>query len=786
MRNIVEEIKRKRLYFDGACGTVFQEQGLKAGEAPELWNLSAPEKVINLHKAYIDAGSNIITTNTFGVNCEKYSDYENIIKAAVDCAIKARGDKNGVYIAYDMGPTGKMLAPLGELEFEQAVNIFSKNVRAAVKCGVELFLIETMNDSYETKAAVIAVKENSDLPVFVTNAYDRSGKLMTGADPIAMITMLEGLRVDALGLNCSYGPDLMLDIIDIFSENSSLPIIANPNAGIPRSENGKTVYDINAEKFSDYMVKLAERGVSILGGCCGTTPEHIRLTVEKTSRLKYSLPTEKNKTAVSSYSHAVLIGNDPVLIGERLNPTGKPKLKEAIKNGDINYILNEAVKQQDKGAHILDVNVGLPDIDEAVTMKKIVSSLQAATDLPLQIDSPNAIAIESALRIYNGKPLVNSVNGDEESMSAIFPLVEKYGGTVIALTMDGEGIPKTAEGRVKLALKIIERAAEYGIKKKDIIVDPLCMTVSSDPESAKVTLEAVKMLKSLGIKTSLGISNISFGLPEREKINAAFFTMALSSGLDCAIMNPLSQLMTDVYYSYRVLAGKDEVCKDYISYVSSAPVKESVTGSEKKDISLEYAIIKGLKEQAAKKTVELLESESPIDIVNSHIIPALSELGDGFEKKKVFLPQLLTGAEAAISAFGIIKEKIPADNVNDDKAIVIATVKGDIHDIGKNIVKVLLESHGFKVYDLGKDVPPETVLECVKRTGCRLVGLSALMTTTVPAMAETIKLLRKNVENITVIVGGAVLTEEYAKAIDADRYCEDAMATVRFLKDFYA
>ena len=786
MKNILEELKRKRLYFDGAYGTVFQAQGLRGGEAPELWNLTAPEKVVSLHKAYIEAGSNIITANTFGVNCEKYENYGEIIKAGIDCAKKARGDNENVFIAYDMGPTGKMLAPLGDLEFEEAVRIFSLNVRAAVKAGADLFLIETMNDGYETKAAVLAVKENSDLPVFVTNVYDKSGKLMTGADPLAMITMLEGLGVDALGLNCSFGPDLMLDIIDRFTENCSVPIIANPNAGIPKEEGGRTVYGITPEEFSDYMLKLAERGVCVLGGCCGTTPEHIRLTVEKTRNLKYGTPSEKNFTAVSSYTHAVKIGDKPVLIGERLNPTGKPKLKEAIRNGDINYILNEAVKQQDKGAHILDVNVGLPDIDEVQTMKNTVSALQSATDLPLQIDSPNASAIEAAIRIYNGKPLINSVNGDEKSMADIFPLVKKYGGAVIALTMDEKGIPETAEKRVELALKILDRASQYGIKRKDIIVDPLCMAVSSDAGSAAVTLESVRLLKEKGIKTSLGVSNISFGLPERDKINAAFFTMALSAGLDLAIMNPMSAAMTDAYRSFCVLSGKDARCEEYINYVSSLTSREKENAAGSGEISLKSAIVKGLKEQAVKKAAELVQNLNPIDIVNNHIIPALGELGDGFENKKVFLPQLLTGAEAAISAFGLIKEKIPAENIREDRAIILATVKGDIHDIGKNIVKVLSESYGFKVYDLGKDVKKEKVLECVKATGCRLVGLSALMTTTVPSMAETIKFLRENLEKITVIVGGAVLTEEYAKAIDADCYCEDAMATVRFLKRYYS
>ena len=798
MRDIRKEIRQRRLYFDGGYGTVFEQRGF-GKNPPETLNLSAPQEVTRLHEEYIGAGCDILTTNTFGVNSEKYENYAELIRAAVSCAKRARenflsgkvGAENAakaekdIYIAFDIGPTGKLLEPIGELSFERAVKIFSDSVKEAVKCGVDLFIVETMNDSYETKAAVLAVRENSDLPVFVTNAYDKNGRLMTGADPLAMITMLEGLGADALGLNCSFGPDVMLGMIEEFTKNASLPIIVSPNAGLPKLKNGRTFYDVSAEEFSLYMQAIAEKGAHILGGCCGTMPEYIALTVEKTKDIAYPAVTDKNITAVSSYTHAEIVGEKPLLIGERLNPTGKPKLKEALKSGDMKYILEEGLRQTKKGAHILDVNVGLPGIDEKAAMREIVRNLQGATDVPLQLDSPSAEVLESAMRIYNGKPLINSVNGDDASMSAIFPLVKKYGGTVIALTMDKDGIPETAMGRAVIAEKIIARAAECGVGKKDIVVDPLCMAVSSDAKSALVTLETLKILKSRGIKTSLGVSNVSFGLPEREKINAAFFTMALACGLDMAIMNPLSAAMTDVYYAYRALSGTDASCGEYIKYVSSAEGEKEQT-EQKKSAGLKEAVVKGLRRTAIERTEELLKTQEPMRIIDEYVVPALREVGEGFERKKIFLPQLMMSADAAAGAFEKIKENMPKDAIDDGKAIVLATVQGDIHDIGKNIVKVLLESYGFKVYDLGKNVPKETVLQTVRETGCKLVGLSALMTTTIPSMEETIKLLKSEIGDITVIVGGAVLTADCAKTIGADAYCADAMDTVRFLQKFYA
>ena len=760
--------------------------GLKSGEAPETWNITHPDEVTGVHRAYIEAGSNIITTNTFGVSRDKYENYAELISAALDCAENAVGGSEA-YIALDIGPTGRMLEPLGDLSFEEAVSIFASNVRAAAD-RADLIIIETMNDCLETKAAVIAAKENSSLPIFVTNVYDRSGKLMTGADPAAMTAMLEGLGVDATGMNCSFGPDVMLEIIDRFTESSSLPLIANPNAGLPLVEDGKTVYDISAEEFADYMVRLAEKGVTVLGGCCGTTPEYIAATVRKTSSIPFRAPVEKNKTVVSSYTHAVEVADSPILIGERINPTGKPKLKEALRSGDFNYILNEGVRQSEAGAHILDVNVGLPEIDEAETMKKAVSALQAVTDTPLQLDSSSPAVLERAMRIYNGKALINSVNGEEESMNSVFPLVKKYGGTVIALTMDKSGIPESAEARLEIAERIARRAAEYGIKKKDILVDPLCLTVSSDSRSALVTLHALRLLRERGFKTSLGVSNISFGLPEREKINTAFFACALENGLNCAIMNPFSAGMTDTYYAFRALHGMDASCADYIGYAaSSAPApKASPNAASGEAPDLEYAVINGMRDSAVAASLTLLETEAPIDIINNRIVPALAKVGKSFEEKRTYLPQLLMSAESASAAFEKIKEKMPRGENSDGRDVILATVKGDIHDIGKNIVRVLLESYGFKVFDLGRDVDPEEVCRRAAETGCRLVGLSALMTTTVPSMEETIRMLHERCPGVTVIVGGAVLNEEYAEMIHADKYCEDAMDTVRFAQSFYS
>ena len=775
--NILEKIKSGITYCDGGAGTLLQSWGLSAGEYPESWNITKPEKIIEMHRQYLEAGADIITACTFGANRFKFDNLEEIITAAINNA-KTACEGYDAYVALDIGSTGKMLEPLGDLPFEKAVDIYSEIVGIGAKAGADLVLIETMNDSLDAKAAVLAAKESCDLPVFVTCVYDEEKKLMTGANPAAMIAMLEGLGADAIGMNCSLGPKQMLEIVPEFAKYAGVPIIVNPNAGLPRSENGKTVFDIDADEFSDIMCEIVRSGATIIGGCCGTTPEHIRKTVEKTKNLPFILPEKKNLTVVSSYTHAVEIGNKPVIIGERINPTGKKRFKEALRENDINYILNEGIAQNKKGVSILDVNVGLPEIDEPEMMVNVVRSLQSVVDLPLQIDTVDPVAMEKALRIYNGKALINSVSGKEESMKAVFPLVKKYGGAVIAVTLDENGIPETAEGRVRIAEKIIARAAEYGIGRNDIIVDPLAMAVSSDSESANVTLEAVKTLHGTGIKTSLGVSNISFGLPSRADVNAVFYTMAMQNGLDCAIINPFSAEMMKAWYCFNALTGKDENCSDYIEFAQSLEPAEKKT-EQKPNAGLDGCIISGLKEQAGEVAAELIKTMPPMEIINSMIIPALNTVGKGFEEKKVYLPQLLMSAQAAKEAFDAIKSAIPAGE-NKKGKIVIATVKGDIHDIGKNIVKVLLENYGYEVIDLGKDVAPEKIVDTVKTSGAGLIGLSALMTTTVPAMEETIKRLRSEAPDCKVMVGGAVMTEEYASMIGADSYGTDAMSAVRF------
>ncbi len=775
------KIQQQRLYFDGGTGTVLQAMGLPAGTPPEMWNRTHPDRVVALHSAYLDAGCNIINTNTFGVNCHKYPDYEELIRGAMNCAKAAVAGRENAYIAFDMGPTGRLMEPLGDLSFEEAVSIYAANVQLARECGADCIMIETMNDSYETKAAVIAAKENCDLPIFVSNVYDSTGKLMTGADPAAMVALLEGLGVDALGLNCSLGPAQMVDIVEQLAALSSLPLVVCPNAGLPEMQQGKTVFNVSEEEFADHMVTLAQKGACLLGGCCGTTPAYLEKMIRKTKDLPYTLPAKKQRTVVSSYTHAVEIGPKPVLIGERINPTGKPRLKDALRRGDLQYILNEGVRQADAGAHILDVNMGLPEIDEATMMACGVTALQGVTDLPLQLDSTRPEVLERAMRLYNGKPLINSVDGEVDRMDRIFPLVQKYGGVVIALTMDKEGIPPTAQGRLEIARRIAKRAAEFGIAKQELIVDPLALTVSSDDGAAAVTLEAVRLLKEDGFFTSLGVSNISFGLPAREKINAAFFACALERGLDCAIMNPFSVPMTDTYYAFCALHGLDPACARYIGY-ADGHAEEAAAPTQ---ITLHYAVVKGMKEEAVSAARSLLAACDPMDCINAHLLPALNEIGAAFEKGTVYLPQLLMSAEAAAAAFEVVKEKMPAAHRDQNRKVLLATVQGDIHDIGKNIVRVLLESYGFDVQDLGRDVAPAEIVEAAKAGGCRLVGLSALMTTTVPAMARTIQLLKEQVPGVYVMVGGAVLTPEYAQTIHADAYGADGMEAVRIAQRFY-
>lgn len=783
--NIRDFIKNNIVYLDGGMGTLLQKSGLQPGELPEHWNISHPEVIREIHKNYYDSGSNVVNTNTFGANTLKFSidELDEIICHAVKNADEARKASSGdqeKFIALDVGPTGKLLKPLGDLDFEDAVKIFAETIRLGVKYGVDLITIETTNDSYETKAAVLAAKENSDLPIIVTNAYGENGRLMTGANPAVMAAMLEGMGVDAIGANCSLGPKQLMDVMDELLKYCSVPVAFKPNAGLPKSDGKVTYYDVDADEFAQDIKLSVENGVRIVGGCCGTTPEYIKKVCELTRGMKPKEIERKTYSVCTSYNKAVFFGEKPILIGERINPTGKKRFKQALLENDIGYILQEAVNQQAKGVHVLDVNVGLPGIDEAQMLTTSVCELQCVTDLPLQIDSSDPVAMESALRRYNGKAMINSVNGKEENMNAIFPLVKKYGGFVVALTLDEKGIPSTVEGRMKIARKILLTAALYGINKKDIIFDPLAMTVSADKMSAVTTLETVKKItEQLGCNTSLGVSNVSFGLPSRELVNAAFFTTAMENGLSAAIMNPYSARMMEAYYSFNVVKGLDDNCMDFINFASQQEVQPTV--KHESSLTLKEAIEKGLKEKSSEITTAMLGENAPLDIVNSHVIPALDDVGKRFEEKKLFLPQLLMSAEAAKASFEVIKAAMAADGNSVKKGnIVIATVHGDIHDIGKNIVKLLLENYGYNVIDLGKNVPPETVLNAVIENNAPLVGLSALMTTTVPAMEETVKLVKEKAPWCKTVVGGAVLTQDYADKIGADKYAADAMDSVRY------
>ena len=763
-------------FFDGGMGTMLQAAGLKAGQLPETLNITNKEMILAVHRAYADAGCEYITANTFGANCLKFENYDEIIKAGIELA-KSVGKK----VLLDIGPTGKLLKPMGELAFDDAIDIFAKTVIAG-KDDADAVLIETMSDTYEIKAAVLAAKENCDLPIIVTMIFDEKARLLTGADIKTAVTMLESIGVDVIGLNCGLGPKQMIEYVKELRKWTSLPIAIQPNAGLPVSVNGKTVFNVEPEEFAQDMKEIAKLGVSYLGGCCGTTPEHIRQMIALCKDIPANVPEPKNYCLVSSYSETVDLGEKPKIIGERINPTGKKLFKEALRRNDIDYIIKEGIAQRDAGAHILDVNVGLPEIDECKMMEDAVYNLQAVLPTPLQIDTTNIAALERALRIYNGKPMLNSVNGKQKNMEEVFPLAKKYGSVVVCLCLDENGIPETAEGRIAVAEKIIKTAKEYGIDKKDLIVDALTMTISTDKNNAIETLKAVKYIReTLGVNTVLGVSNISFGLPQRDVINTAFFTLAMQSGLSAGIINPKSSSMMNAYYSYNALAGLDDNCTEYIESVTEAQQAVQET-----NVTLHTAIVKGMKDEAGACAKELLKDTAPLDVINNYIIPALDEVGAGFEQNKIFLPQLLMSADSAKVAFDVIKEYMILNNAEEKSGnkIVLATVHGDIHDIGKNIVKVLLSNYGFDVIDLGKDVPEETVLQAVTQNDVKLVGLSALMTTTVPAMEKTIELLHKNTD-AKVLVGGAVLTKSYAKMINADWYAKDAMESVRIAKAFF-
>lgn len=783
--NIKEKLGKELLFFDGAMGTMLQNRGLAPGELPELWNLSRPDVIESIHMDYLSAQCDIVKTNTFGANSLKLRDsghtVREVISAGVLCARKAVQQSGHGFVALDLGPTGKLLQPCGDLAFEDAYSLYAEMVCSGAEHS-DLILIETMSDTYEVKAALLAAKEHSTLPVIVTLAFDENGKLLTGADIPTAINLIESLGADAVGFNCGLGPRQMKELLPALMEVASIPVVINPNAGLPVCINGVTQYNVEPEEFSRDMAALVKEGASLIGGCCGTTPRHIRAMIERCRGMKPLSPFPKNRTAVSSYSKTVVLDQKPVIIGERINPTGKKRLKQALRENDMEYLYREALTQAEHGAHILDVNVGLPEIDEPSMMVRAVTGIQSITDLPLQIDTSDPVAMERALRLYNGRPLINSVNGKQESMDAVFPLVQKYGAIVVALTLDESGIPDTVQGRIAIARKIIQEAKRYGIGKHQIVVDPLAMTISTGANNANIALQALRILKEeIGVHTVLGVSNISFGLPQREQINSTFFAMAMAAGLSAGIVNPSSDAMMNAYYSYCALSGSDEACSAYIARFSAVSAPDPVPSVQSGEVSLYEAVVKGLKEQAHRCAEQLVKTQQPLSIINEQLIPALDEVGKGFENHTLFLPQLLMSADAAKAAFDALKDHMVQHGLSQEKRgkIILATVKGDIHDIGKNIVKVLLENYSFDVIDLGRDVDPQVVVETAVKEQVRLVGLSALMTTTVSNMEITIQELRK-VSDCKIMVGGAVLTEDYAKSIGADFYSKDAMGSVHY------
>ena len=776
----------KIIFFDGGMGSLLIKKGMKPGETPETWNIEHPEIICEIHKSYFDAGADIVMANTFGANRIKLEGCKYSVKELIEAGIKNAKSVGKGLVALDIGPTGKLLAPLGDLDFEDAVSAFAEMVTVGAQAGADAVCIETMSDTYELKAAVLAAKENCDLPVFATVVFDEKGKLLTGGDVASVVALLEGLGVDALGVNCGLGPVQMKKIVREILAVASIPVIVNPNAGLPHDEDGKTVYDIDADTFASTMREIAEMGAWAVGGCCGTTPEHIAKTVALCKDIAPRPIEKKSRCVVSSYSRAVEIKDAPVIIGERINPTGKKRFKEALRNDDIDYILREGITQEQNGAHILDVNVGLPEIDEAKMLTRVMEKLQSITSLPLQLDTSDTNALERALRRYNGKAMINSVNGKEQSLCAVLPLVKKYGGVVVGLTLDDDGIPETAEGRYKVAEKIVKRAEELGISRSDIIIDVLCMTISTDSNGAKTTLDALKLVSErLGVKTILGVSNISFGLPQREIINASFYSLALQNGLSAAIINPNNAAMMNAYRAFCALYAYDANCADYIAHYSETA--DVATPKKDEKMTLSAAVEHGMQAEAYAAAKELLKDHAPLEVINDELVPALDRVGRGFESGSIFLPQLLMSAEAASAGFEAVKEKLLSDGTAPESKgdVIVATVKGDIHDIGKNIVKVLLQNYGYNVIDLGKDVAPEHIVEVAREKNIKFIGLSALMTTTVPAMAETIKLIREAKLDLRVMVGGAVLTQEYADMIGADFYSKDAMGAVHFAEKVF-
>ncbi len=771
------------IFLDGAMGTMLQKLGLERGEKPEMFAFEHPEAVMEVHKSYIESGSDIIYANTFGANRFKMADagksVEKIISNSVNIALKAAEGR--AKVALDVGPLGEMLEPNGSLSFEEAYDAFREQVIAGEKAGCDLIVIETMTDLGEARAAALAAKENTSLPVIVTMSFEKNGRTFSGCSAACAAIALTALGVDAVGINCSLGPDEIYPIAREMSENTHLPIVVKANAGLPDPQSGE--YNITPEAFAEAMLNYVDLGIKLVGGCCGTSPEYIASLKKAFSNAESKKRDLKKRSVVCTASEALYIDGIKV-IGERINPTGKKALREALKNNDMDYILTTAVAESEAGCHILDINVGTPGINEAEMMARCVKAIQSVTSLPLQIDSTLPDAIEAGLRVYNGKAIVNSVNGEDKVLDAILPIVKKYGAAVVGLTLDDNGIPKTWQERVTIAKKILKRAEEYGIAKEDVFIDTLTLTVSTEQKGMYETLKALKYIREeMGLKTVLGVSNISFGLPQRQKVNCAFLTLAMEYGLTMPILNPNDEMMMGAVYAFGALSGSDKDCRLYTEKMAEAPLVKT----EEKEETLEGAVIKGLRGEAAKKCAKLLENKTELEVVNEHLIPALDVAGERFEKGEFFLPQLLGAANAAKEAFEVIKASLDKKGNGGVKKgkIILATVKGDVHDIGKNIVKVILENYGYEVIDLGKDVKKEDVVECAKREGVKLIGLSALMTTTLKSMEEAIELIRESGVAAKVMCGGAVLTEEYAKAIDADYYAKDAKRAADIAKEVF-
>ena len=788
---IREYLKDHILIFDGAMGTMLQKEGLPIGDNPEIFGIKNPHKLLKIHKKYLEAGSNVLTTNTFGCNELKVNKLgytvEEVIDRAVSIAKQAieESDKSKPrFVALDIGPIGEMLEPMGTLSFDRAYEIFKRQAIQGEKSGADLIIIETMMDLYEAKAAVLAAKENTNLPVICTMTFDENGRSFTGCLPEAMVATIEGLGVDALGVNCSLGPKQLLPIVKTITELANVPVIVQANAGLPVIKEGQAVYEMNDEEFFQGVKNFVDLGVSIIGGCCGTNETFIKKICDNIDKLQKKEPKRRKSTIVCSAAKYIDI-QGPTIVGERLNPTGRQPLIDAYVSGNNDYVINLALEQSNEGSEILNVNVGVPDLDEERAMKRVIKGIQEVVDVPLQLDSSNVKALEAGLRYYNGRTIVNSVNGKEKSLETILPIVKKYGACVVGLTLDENGIPSTAEGRFNIAKKIVERAEQYGIKRQDIFIDCLSLTVSAQQDEAMETIKAIKMVKeNLGCKTILGVSNISFGIPNRKALNNTYLNLALGAGLDLAIINTEDRTMVESIDAYKVISNMDKGCLDYIKkfkFVSN----DNKTKERKNynNLTLEDAIERGLKEEAKDLTLKILESHDEHFVLDKVLIPALDVVGTKYDKGELFLPQMIQAAETVKVSLNIIKERLSKNNNTSSKGkIIVATVQGDIHDIGKNIVKIMLENYGYEVIDLGKDVPIEEVVKRAKEENIQLIGLSALMTTTVENMKKTIKALKENNINARVFVGGAVVTEEYAQKINADYYSKDAKSAVEIAK----